>query len=394
MVLVELDTTLDKTADPVLKALRKTSSERTDDDLQTIQKATADVKFFQRLSPEEHRELCRVLQPVFFPKDTAIFEQGDVGTSIYVIYHGAAKVYVKAGAAAKEPCTLSACQINSLIDERVRARASANYALADELLAQLNGASVHVDDSSKTWSTPVNADGTPGLSGTQTVLSPTGAARRRGSVLQALEAESRREGEVHEPSTRKLSEQAATSTKLDSIEPNVDGDESKDPSFRVRKPSWLSTLESQREKASEEGKANEEGKASEHGKERRRSSDVSEFVRKLRLKVANQNQLGPCVCVLEDGDSFGELALMGSGIRQASVRTTMPTHLLKIDKEVYDRSLHELHEAELERQIKFVRSIFVFANWSEEDLRGISKVMTKRQYEKNTTIIAQVGRFA
>ena len=240
----------------------------------------------------------------------------------------------------------------------------------------------------------MNADGTPGLSGTQTVLSPTGAARRRGSVLQALEAESRREGEVHEPSTRKLSEQAATSTKLDSVEPNVDGDESKDPSFRVRKPSWLSTLESQREKASEEGKANEEGKASEHGKERRRSSDVSEFVRKLRLKVANQNQLGPCVCVLEDGDSFGELALMGSGIRQASVRTTMPTHLLKIDKEVYDRSLHELHEAELERQIKFVRSIFVFANWSEEDLRGISKVMTKRQYEKNTTIIAQAGRFA
>eukprot|EP00964_Phaeocystis_antarctica_P157921 scaffold128331_cov69-Phaeocystis_antarctica.AAC.4 len=109
-------------------------------------------------------------------------------------------------------------------------------------------------------------------------------------------------------------------------------------------------------------------------------------------------KLGACVCVLEDGDSFGELALMASdrfgGIRQASVRTAMDTHLLKIDKAVYDRSLHELHEAELDRRVKFVRSIFIFGNWSEEDLRGISKVMTKRHYEKNTTIIAQVGRSA
>ena len=90
----------------------------------------------------------------------------------------------KAGAAAKEPCTLSACQINCLVDERVRAKASANYALADELFAQLAGASVRVDDRSKTWSTPVNADGTPGLSGTQTVLSD--------EELLALEAERRR----------------------------------------------------------------------------------------------------------------------------------------------------------------------------------------------------------
>jgi hypothetical protein len=90
----------------------------------------------------------------------------------------------KAGGAVKEPCTLSACQINCLIDERVRAKASANYALADKLFAQLAGASVRVDDRSKTWSTPVNADGTPGLSGTQTVLSL--------EELLALDAERRR----------------------------------------------------------------------------------------------------------------------------------------------------------------------------------------------------------
>lgn len=72
-----------------------------------------------------------------------------------------------AGAAAKAVAkeTLTACQINCLVDERVRAKASADYALADKLFAELAGASVRVDDRSKTWSTP------SGLSGMQTVLS-------------------------------------------------------------------------------------------------------------------------------------------------------------------------------------------------------------------------------
>ena len=257
MVLVDPDSTLDETADLVLQALRKPSSERTDDDLQTILQATADSKFFQRLSPEEHREICRVIQPAFVPKDTVVFQQGEEGKSVYLIYHGAAKVYVAYTKPAK----------------------------------------------AASW-------------GLMAGLGPT-----------------------------KLGAQAATSTKLEYIEPNVDGEEE-----------------------------NEEAKG------------ASE-----EAKVA---KLGSCVCVLEDGDSFGELVLMNAGKRQASVRTAMPTHLLKIDKEVYDRSLHEMHEAELDRRVKFVRSIFIFGNWSEEDLRGISKVMTKRRYEKNTTIIAQAGRFA
>ena len=99
-----------------------------------------------------------------------------------------------AGKAAEEPCTLSECQINSLVDERVRAKACANYALADKLFAQLRAASVRLDDRTKTWSTPVNADGSPGLSGTQTTLSP--------EELMALEAERRRVKEEQAAATK------------------------------------------------------------------------------------------------------------------------------------------------------------------------------------------------
>ena len=141
-----------------------------------------------------------------------------------------------------------------------------------------------------------------------------------------------------------------------------------------------------------------------------------------------QAKLGSYVCALEDGDSFGELALSNVGKRQASVQGAMPTQLLEIrlhrrllerrqredvgepphvdcvgrreprpdraDKVEYDRCLRELHEAELDRRVKFVRSIWIFESWSEAELRRISEVMTTRQYEKNTTIIKQAGRLA
>ena len=42
---------------------------------------------------------------------------------------------------------------------------------------------------------------------------------------------------------------------------------------------------------------------------------------------------GTCVCVLEDGDSFGELALLGNGKRAATVLPAMDTILLRVEKE-------------------------------------------------------------
>ena len=41
------------------------------------------------------------------------------------------------------------------------------------------------------------------------------------------------------------------------------------------------------------------------------------------------------MCVLEDGDSFGELALLGNGFRNATVITALPTMFFKIEKETH-----------------------------------------------------------
>ena len=97
---------------------------------------------------------------------------------------------------------------------------------------------------------------------------------------------------------------------------------------------------------------------------------------------------GTCVCTLEDGDSFGELALLGNGIRNATVMTAMPCQLLKVEKEAYERSLQKLHEAELRRRIAFLQRIFLFSEWADEDLRRLAFVLTRKRFEKASTILS------
>jgi CRP-like cAMP-binding protein len=256
MQILEEEATLDDAAlenDRVLRSLKKPPSSRTDEDLQVIKQATADVKFFERLSTEEHHELCRVIEHTYLPKGHTIFEQGDEGSTFYIIYMGAAKVYVAYATAAPAAHQTDPKPLRSL--------ESFNHPFS-------------AFESDATSSLGRSAAGAP-------------AAAAPPAAAQPL------------------------------------------------------------------------------------------------------HKLGTCVCLLEDGDSFGELALMGNGVRQASIETAMDTHLLKIDKDVYEQSLHKLHEAELQLRMEFLRGVFIFSDWSDEDLRRISYVMTSRRYEKNKTIIAQ-----
>jgi len=110
---------------------------------------------------------------------------------------------------------------------------------------------------------------------------------------------------------------------------------------------------------------------------------------KVYVSDADTLPPGQCVCVLEDGDSFGELALHGNGIRNASVVTATSTLLLKVELEDYQQSLLQMHEADLQERIEFLSRIFIFSDWPESDLRKVAYVMTSRKFEKNTTIIRQ-----
>lgn len=187
-------------SDKVLRVLSKSFDSRTDEDLAIVQRATADVKFFSTLTAMQHTELCRVMTYEVLPKDSPVFAQGDDGTTFYIIYAGAAKVFISDG----------------------------------HLAAQQS-----------------------------------------------------------------------------------------------------------------------------------------------------------CVCVLEDGDSFGELALLGDGVRRATVITAMPTQLLKVEKDAYERSLQKLHETDLRSRMRFLQRVFLFSDWADDDLKRLALVVSRKRYEKGATIIKQ-----
>ncbi|KAL1524444.1 hypothetical protein AB1Y20_019339 [Prymnesium parvum] len=187
----------------LIRAMLKRCEERTDDDLDLLQAATSEVKFFSRLEKSQHRELCRVMLYHPLPKDTVIFKQGDYGDAFYIVFRGAVKVYVN-----------------------------------------------------------------------------------------------------------------------------------KETSGRT-------------------------------------------------------TRLGSCVGVLEDGDSFGELAFMGDGKRNATIMTSIPTRLLKVEKGAYQRSLMKLHESDLTVRLKYLRRVFLFTEWEEGDLRRLGYVMTHKKVPRNTTICKQ-----
>ena len=101
------------------------------------------------------------------------------------------------------------------------------------------------------------------------------------------------------------------------------------------------------------------------------------------------NGLGANVAVLGDGDAFGELALLGNGLRAASCVTAAPTQFLKVEKADYQSTLQHLDQAKLASRVAFLRRVFLFTEWSDEDLMKLSKVVTQKKYEKNSTIIRQ-----
>ena len=110
---------------------------------------------------------------------------------------------------------------------------------------------------------------------------------------------------------------------------------------------------------------------------------------KIYIQDGKEMEPGICVCVLEDGDSFGELALLGNGKRAATAVTAMPTTFLLVEKDSYDESLAQVKQAELHTRMEFLRRVFLFTDWSDAELERLAKVVTLKKYEKNTTIIRQ-----
>jgi hypothetical protein len=77
----------------LLRSLMRAPEERTDEDVELLIRATADVEFFQHLTKQQHSAVCREMTYQIVKDGTTLFEQGDAGSTFYIIYRGCCKLY-------------------------------------------------------------------------------------------------------------------------------------------------------------------------------------------------------------------------------------------------------------------------------------------------------------
>ena len=94
-------------------------------------------------------------------------------------------------------------------------------------------------------------------------------------------------------------------------------------------------------------------------------------------------QIETTVADLKEGESFGELALMGGGVRTATVKAIEPnTMLLTLEKEEFLTCLAEENAKAITEKVLVMRQIQAFADMPEEELQDIAKYCMLRSYPK------------
>lgn len=76
--------------------LQKPTDYRTQSDIKLLAKATENIKFFQEINQDNgfelHDELCKYLVHKFHHKDDLVFQEGNIGTTFYIILKGGVSV--------------------------------------------------------------------------------------------------------------------------------------------------------------------------------------------------------------------------------------------------------------------------------------------------------------
>ena len=95
------------------------------------------------------------------------------------------------------------------------------------------------------------------------------------------------------------------------------------------------------------------------------------------------------VATLAMGDAFGELALVGNGLRAATVVAESDAMLLQVEKDAYESICGRHYEEKIARRAAFLRTVFLFAETPHDDLVNLAKLLTEKKFDKNATIIRQ-----
>ncbi|KAJ3098624.1 hypothetical protein HDU97_003889 [Phlyctochytrium planicorne] len=115
---------------------------------------------------------------------------------------------------------------------------------------------------------------------------------------------------------------------------------------------------------------------------------------RVQVLIDRAGEINESVPVLElgEGNGFGELALVNDQRRAATILTTTPCKLLRVEKGDYLRILRFVHHSDVREKVLFLKKIPILKAMTDQNLSSIANVMTARTYEPSALLIKQGDR--
>ena len=95
------------------------------------------------------------------------------------------------------------------------------------------------------------------------------------------------------------------------------------------------------------------------------------------------------IMVLNNGASFGELALENSKPRAASIKCKVSSHFIYLEKADYDRIMSKIVVEKRESLVIFLQSLPIFQNYTKGRLTKLSYIFKEKFFNKKYTIYAE-----
>ncbi|KAJ3190882.1 Rap guanine nucleotide exchange factor 4 [Irineochytrium annulatum] len=92
---------------------------------------------------------------------------------------------------------------------------------------------------------------------------------------------------------------------------------------------------------------------------------------------------------LDEGDGFGELALVSDQPRAATILTLTPCKMLRVEKGDYLRIIRFNHDKQAREKVLVLKKIPIFALLPDMMLKSIANSMTQRTFPPGTELLAQ-----
>ncbi|CAD8190409.1 unnamed protein product [Paramecium pentaurelia] len=102
----------------------------------------------------------------------------------------------------------------------------------------------------------------------------------------------------------------------------------------------------------------------------------------LEFKYPNMMKVGK----IEQGGSFGEIALTNSVPRQATIVCAENSQFIKLSREAFNKFLSEYYTRIQNKNFMFLKSINIFSDWSDADVGLIQYHLQNIEYSMNTVI--------